>query len=177
MRYISGLLAIIILLSASAARADTNGAGDFTPDEFRVTPYCGVYHFDRNKIRNGRHLNEEPWCMGGALGWKVDDTIKAGVMAMDFRNSIYKRTVIAGAYVEDDLYQNVKKDGLIDDCGLGLTAGGQIVKGYDTPVIGEVYGYCEKWRVRANMTIVPPLGSEVDAAAIWTVDLKLWEFQ
>jgi hypothetical protein len=160
------------LISVHAARAEN---GDFTPDELRVTPYCGVYHFDRGKIRNGRHLNETPDCLGGALGWHLNDRVDAGLMALSFRNSIYRRTVVAGGYLETDLIQNPAKDGLLDACGVGVAAGGQIVKGYDVPALGEAYGYCEKWRLRANVTVVPPLGSDVDSAVIWTLDLKLWE--
>jgi hypothetical protein len=160
------------LMFVHVARAEVE---DYIPGEFRLTTYCGVYHFDRNKIRNGRELNETPNCLGGSVGWHVNDTVDAGLIALSFRNSIYKRTVLAGGYIEKDLYQNLKRDGILDFCGIGAALGGQVVKGYDVPVIGDVYGYCEKWRLRANVTVVPPIGSTVDSAVIWTIDLKLWE--
>jgi hypothetical protein len=175
MKKMFGLLFVLGLFAVPHPAAA--GEVDYLPDEVRATPYCGVHHFNQGKTRGGRPLNETPNCYGGSVGWDLntDGDIEAGVSFNAFRNSIYKHTVLAGAYIETDLYKNKEKDGLIDACGVGALAAVQLVKGYDTPILGDVYGYCEKWRFRANAAVIPPVGNVVDAAVIWSVDFKLWE--
>ena len=147
------LILLLLLVMAPVARAA----------ELSVDVLGGVYHFDRNKIRNGKPLNENPQLKGLTVLTRKDNYIWQAFY-MNFTNSIYEDTNIIGLGIETQ-----------GTCGVGI-AGGWFITGYAIPVYAAPYGYCDQGIVRATITGVPTIGNTVDGSVQGKLSIKVLEW-
>lgn len=137
--------------------------------ELRLDVYGGVRHFDREKVRNGESLHEQPDLKG--VSYSEDfEHVRGTVGYMHFTNSIRKAT--------DALYVSVDKSVYAKgefDTGCGAMAG-HFIRGYSIPFYAAPYCYAEYDKVKLSLTGVPTIGNTVDGSIQWKIDVKIWEF-
>lgn len=152
------------ILTLLLLAATTANAGDL-----RLDVYGGVYHFDRDKMRGGKPLHEDPKLKGVSYSEQFEH-VRGTIGYMNFTNSIRQDTHAVYIAADGSLYSNGKFDA---GCGLMV---GSFIKGYSIPFYGAPYCYTEYDRVKFTVTGVPTIGNRVDGSIQWKVDVKLWEF-
>lgn len=159
------IIFLFVVLVASALTARAGETNSLLADEVWVSTFAAVEHF------NGTG-NEDPDYLDVTFKYNLNETVSTGFNVADYENSRYKRTTVLSAFAEKDLVQNTWA---CDEAGVGAMLGYQLRKGYDIPVLGNVYGYCQKWRVRGSVAAVPDIGGGVVPHTMAKAEFNVWK--